>query len=242
MRKKKRNLQGNRKMKDKILNILCVILVFAIAATLVWGIFCKKEDTKKTYSDGIEQIDLDRIVLEDSGVQVDFSEIIIGKQEETRKLIVSTQEATVSLDLTEKFMKKYDIKIFEKTQKVSYTGKGYFVVDLDHMTKDSVIEDKKNKIITIKIDHAYLETIVIDPDQMTIGDVEKGWFARGDLEMTIQDYNTLEKRLKEEMEKKFDIAENGQAADTIALKMVQEVYEPIIKAIDASYDVQVEFR
>lgn len=34
-------------MKDKILNILCVILVFAIAATLVWGIFCKKEDTKK---------------------------------------------------------------------------------------------------------------------------------------------------------------------------------------------------
>lgn len=229
-------------MKDKILNILCVILVFAIAATLVWGIFCKKEDTKKTYSDGIEQIDLDRIVLEDSGVQVDFSEIIIGKQEETRKLIVSTQEATVSLDLTEKFMKKYDIKIFEKTQKVSYTGKGYFVVDLDHMTKDSVIEDKKNKIITIKIDHAYLETIVIDPDQMTIGDVEKGWFARGDLEMTMQDYNTLEKRLKGEMEKKFDTAENGQAADAIALKMVQEVYEPIIKAIDASYDVQVEFR
>lgn len=229
-------------MKDKILNILCVILVFAIAATLVWGIFCKKEDTKKTYSDGIEQIDLDRIVLEDSGVQVDFSEIIIGKQEETRKLIVSTQEATVSLDLTEKFMKKYDIKIFEKTQKVSYTGKGYFVVDLDHMTKDSVIEDKKNKIITIKIDHAYLETIVIDPDQMTIGDVEKGWFARGDLEMTMQDYNTLEKQLKEKMEKKFDTAENGQVADAIALKMVQEVYEPIIKAIDASYDVQVEFR
>lgn len=229
-------------MKDKILNILCVILVFAIAATLVWGIFCKKEDTKKTYSDGIEQLDLDRIVLEDSGVEVDFSEIIIGKQEETRKLIVSTQEATVSLDLTEKFMKKYDIKIFEKTQKVSYTGKGYFVVDLDHMTRDSVIEDKKNKIITIKIDHAYLETIVIDPDQMTIGDVEKGWFARGDLEMTMQDYNTLEKQLKEKMEKKFDTAENGQAADAIALKMVQEVYEPIIKAIDASYDVQVEFR
>lgn len=229
-------------MKDKFLNILCAILSAAIIATLLWAGFYKKEDSKRTYSDGIDQIDLDQIVLEDSGVEVDFSEIIIGKQEETRKLIVSTQEATVSFQLTEKFMKKFDIKIFEKTQKVSYTGKGYFVVDLDHMTKDSVIEDKKNKIITIKIDHAYLEAITIDPNQITIGDLKKGWFARGDLEMTVQDYNDLEKRLKEEMEKKFDTAENGQTADTIALKMVREVYEPIIKAIDASYDVQVEFR
>lgn len=229
-------------MKDKFLNILCAILSAAIIATLLWAGFYKKEDSKRTYSDGIDQIDLDHIVLEDSGVEVDFSEIIIGKQEETRKLIVSTQEATVSFQLTEKFMKKFDIKIFEKTQKVSYTGKGYFVVDLDHMTKDSVIEDKKNKIITIKIDHAYLEAITIDPNQITIGDLKKGWFARGDLEMTVQDYNDLEKRLKEEMEKKFDTAENGQTADTIALKMVREVYEPIIKAIDASYDVQVEFR
>lgn len=229
-------------MKDKFLNILCAILIAAIIATLLWAGFYKKEDSKRAYSDGIDQIDLDHIVLEDSGVEVDFSEIIIGKQEETRKLIVSTQEATVSFQLTEKFMKKFDIKIFEKTQKVSYTGKGYFVVDLDHMTKDSVIEDKKNKIITIKIDHAYLEAIAIDPNQITIGDLKKGWFARGDLEMTVQDYTDLEKRLKEEMEKKFDTAENGQTADTIALKMVREVYEPIIKAIDASYDVQVEFR
>lgn len=146
------------------------------------------------------------------------------------------------MDLTDKFMKKFDLKIFEKKQKIGYTGKGYFVVDLDHLTRDSVIEDHEHKIITIQIDHAYLETIEIDPDKVSIGDVEKGWFARGDLEMTVEDYNTIEKELKTALEKEFDTVENGQLADDVALQMVQEVYEPVIKAIDSSYDVKVEFK
>jgi len=43
------------------------------------------------------------------------------------------------------------------------------------------------------------------------------------------------------MEEKFDTVANGQAADSTALKMVEDVYEPIIKAIDRRYDVIVEF-
>ena len=35
---------------------------------------------------------------------------------------------------------------------------------------------------------------------------------------------------------------NGQKADDIALKMVKEVYEPIVKAIDRKYDDVVEFK
>lgn len=229
-------------MKEKTVKIICIFLIFAIIIMLLWGVFYENEELNQGYDDGIEQIDLDSIVLEDSGVQVDFSEIIIGRPEETRKLIVSTQEAEVSVDLTDKFMKKFDLKIFEKKQKIGYTGKGYFVVDLDHLTRDSVIEDHEHKIITIQIDHAYLETIEIDPDKVSIGDVEKGWFARGDLEMTVEDYNTIEKELKTALEKEFDTVENGQLADDVALQMVQEVYEPVIKAIDSSYDVKVEFK
>ena len=44
------------------------------------------------------------------------------------------------------------------------------------------------------------------------------------------------------MEDKFNSAANGQKADEIALKMVKEVYEPIVKAIDSSYEVHIEFR
>ena len=44
------------------------------------------------------------------------------------------------------------------------------------------------------------------------------------------------------MEEKFNTAENGQKADAIALQMVKEVYEPVIRAIDPGYELYVEFQ
>ena len=228
-------------MKNKKEIILIGILLFAITATLIWGLIHKNQTAEEAYNDGIEQIDIDSIYLTSSGVQVDFSEVIIGKHEEQRKLIVSTQEATVSTELTERLIKILDINALKKTQNVSYTGKGYFVVDLDHLTKDNIKQDHKNKTITLQIGHAYLQAIEIDPTQIIIDDVKEGLLARGDIKLTVKDYNAIEKELRDRLEAKFDTIENGQKADTIALEMVKEVYEPLIKAIDSSYQLYVEF-
>lgn len=200
-----------------------------------------KNSSKEAYNDGIEQIDLDSIYLVDSGVQVDFAEVIVGTQEETRKLIVSTQQAIVSIELTDSLIKKLDYDFLKKTQKVSYTGTGYFIVDLDNLTKDNIIQDKQNKTVTIQIGHAYLETIEIDPNKIIIDEVKEGLLARGDIELTVKDYNSIEKELRNQLEAKFKTAENGQNADAIALRMVKEVYEPIVKAIDSNYTLYVEF-
>lgn len=229
-------------MKTKKEKIIIVVLLSAIFITLIWGLCNKKSGFQDTFDDGIEQIDLDSIYLTQSGVQVDFSEVIIGKHEETRKLIVSTQEGTVSTELTDRLIKKLDFNFLKKTQNVSYTGTGYFVVDLDNLTKDRIIQDKQNKTLTIKIDHAYLQAIEIDPNKIIIDEVKEGLLARGDIELSVQDYNTIEKELRDRLEAKFNTSTNGQKADRIALQMVKEVYEPIIKAIDPSYEVQIEFR
>jgi hypothetical protein len=173
---------------------------------------------------------------------VDFSEVIIGTQEEMRKLIVSTQEATVSTELTSELIRQLDFNFLKKTQKVSYTGKGYFVVDLDNLTKDRIIDDKKEKTLTIKIDHAYLQAIEIDPNKIMIDEVKEGLLARGDIELSVKDYNAIEKDLRDRLEAEFNTSANGQKADKIALQMVKEVYEPIVKAIDSDYKVQVEFK
>ena len=228
--------------KITILRITCVILFIAICATLIWGRIHEKKQSREAFNDGIEQIDLDTIYLTDSGVQVDFSEVIIGTHEETRKLIVSTQEATVSTELTDQLIRKIDFDFLKKTQKVTYTGTGYFVVDLDNLTKDNIIQDKKNKTITILIDHAYLQAIEIDPNKIIIDAVKEGLLARGDIELTVKDYNTIEKQLRDRLEEKFNTAANGQNADAAALRMVKEVYAPIIKAIDSSYTLYVEFK
>ena len=228
--------------KNKVLTIICYVLAAAIALTLLWGLVNGKYVFKDTYSDGIEQVDLDTIYLQGSKVEVDFSEVIIGTQEETRKLIVSTQEATVSEELTSELIRQLDFDFLKKTQKVSYTGKGYFVVDLDNLTKENIVQDKQEKTVTIKIEHAYLQAIEIDPEKIIIDEVKEGLLARGDIKLTVKDYNAIEKELRNRMEEKFNTAENGQKADAIALQMVKEVYEPVIRAIDSGYELYVEFK
>ena len=230
------------KDKNKRLNILCYVLIAAIAVTLLWGLVNGKHVFQNTYDDGIEQVDLNTIYLNGSKIEVDFSEVLIGNQEETRKLIVSTQEATVFTELTSELIRQLDFNFLKKTQKVSYTGKGYFVVDLDNLTKSNILQDKQKKTITIKIDHAYLEAIEINPEKIIIDEVKEGLLARGDIKLTVKDYNAIEKELRNRMEEKFNTAENGQNADKIALQMVKEVYEPVIKAIDSSYELTVEFQ
>ncbi len=229
-------------MRRKVLGIFCVILLVAIIGILIWSRNNTVTVFSELYNDGVEQIDINTIYLESSGVEVDFAEVLLGSQEETRKLIVSTQEATVSTELSDKVIQKLDFDILKKTQKVSYTGTGYFVVDLDDLTRENIEQDKENKVITIKIGHAYLQAVEIDPDKIIVDEVKKGLLAWGDLELTVKDYNVIEKELRNRLETKFNTAENGQKADETALRMVKEVYEPVIKAIDNSYDVVVEFK
>lgn len=230
-------------MKKKLLleGLVCVALVIAIIAVII-GNKDKIGREPESYDDGIERIDLDSIYLKGSDVQVDFSDVIVVSEKESRKLIVFEQETTVTTQLTDRLIKKLDVDWGKKTQDVSYTGKGYFVVDLDKLTKDDIVEDKKKKVITIKIDHSYLQAIEIDPDKIMIDDVKEGLFAKGDIKLTVADYNGIEKELKGKLETQFINAQNAQKADDMALKMVKEVYEPVIKAIDSRYDVHVEFK
>lgn len=228
--------------KMKVQKILCVVLLIAICATFVWSYFYKKNLSEEAYDDGITQIDLDTIYLNASGVQVDFYDVIVGKQEEVRKLIVSTQETTVSTKLTDRVIEILDVDFLKKTQKVSYTGKGYFVVDLDSLTREDILVDKENKTVTISIAHSYLEAIEIDPEKIIIDEVKEGLLAWGDIKLTVSDYNAIEKDLKNRMETALYTAQNAQAADDNALRMVKEIYEPLVKAVDAGYEVRVEFK
>lgn len=234
--------RGESAMKKVTFNsMICIILVIAIVGVVDWANKNKEKQNEEIYNDGIEQMDLDSIYLGESNVQVDFSEIIIGNEKETRKLIVLEQEATAKVQLSKSLIDKINVELLKTTQEVSYTGKGYFVIDLDKMTKENIVEDKDKKTITIMIGHAYLQTIEIDPNEVKIGEVQKGVLGKGVIELTISDYNTIEKNLKKDMTDKLRTDENGQKADAIALKMVKEVYEPIIKAIDSRYSVYVEF-
>lgn len=230
------------KYSRKSLNIIAGILAALVLAVVIWGVVRSADSVHTQVSGGIEQIDLDTIYLKSSGVEVNFSDVILSRQNETRKLIVSTQTGTVKTELTDRLIKQLDFDFMKKTQNVSYTGTGYFVVDLDNLTAANVIEDKDKKTVTILIDHAYLQAIDINPNNIIVDDVKESLLAWGDIKLTVADYNAIERDLRAQLEEKFDTAANGQAADDLAIKMVKEVYEPVVKAIDRRYSVIVQFR
>ncbi len=230
------------KNDQKTLNIAAAVLAALVAVVVIWGCIYSAAPSRVQVSDGIEPVDLDTIYLPSSGVEVNFSDVILSSQNETRKLIVSVQNGTVTTKLTDRLIKQLDFDFLKKTQNVSYTGTGYFVVDLDDLTAANVIEDREKKTITIRIGHAYLQAIEIDPNNIIIDAVEESLLARGDIELTLADYNALERDLRSRLEEKFDTAANGQAAYELAVKMVREVYEPVVKAVDRRYSVVVEFR
>ena len=230
------------KNERKRLNLCVWILAVLVGGVCLWGYAQGENPLHMRVDDGIEQIDRDTIYLKGSGVEVDFSEVILSDHKETRKLIVSTQKGTVTTELTDRLIKQLDFDFLKKTPSVSYTGTGYFVVDLDKLTGANIVQDRDKKTVTIQIDHAYLQAIDIDPNNIIIDEVKEGLLARGDIELTVQDYNIIEKDLRTRLEAQFDTVANGQAADDLALKMVKEVYEPIVKAIDRRYDVIVVFR
>ena len=229
------------KNNQKFLNITAGVLAVLVIAVIIWGCVHGTDPLHMEVSDGIDPIDLDTIYLQASGVEVNFSDVILSSQNETRKLIVSTQNGTVTTKLTDRLIKQLDFDFLKKTQNVSYTGTGYFVVDLDNLTAANVIVDSSSKTVTIRIDHAYLQAIEINPDDIIIDEVEESLLARGDIELTLADYRAIERDLRTRLEEKFDTAANGQAADELAVKMVKKVYEPVVKAVDRRYSVIVQF-
>ena len=230
------------KNNRRLLNITAAVLLLLLIAVTVWGCVYGADPLHMQVSDGIDPVDLDTIYLQSSGVEVNFSDVILSGQNETRKLIVSTQSGTVTTKLTDRLIQQLDFDFMKKTQNVSYTGTGYFVVDLDNLTAANIIEDRDKRTVTIQIGHAYLQAIEIDPDNIIIDDVKESLLARGDIELTVSDYTAIERDLRSRLEEKFDTAANGQAADKLAVKMVREVYEPVIQAIDRRYTVLVQFR
>ncbi len=231
--------------KKSIYNLLVLLLLIGIAVSLVYGLFIKKgsaANAENTIEDNLELSDSDVLQLEDSKVRVSFSEVVLSPQNETRELIVSTQEATVSTNLEDRLIQQLDISALKKSQTVSYTGTGYFIVNLNTLTEKDIRVDDKNKTVTIQIEHAKLKDIVIDPDKVEIGSVKKGLLALGKLEITVNDYNEIEQELKDRLEAAFNTGDNLQEADDNALQMVKEIYEPVIHAVDSSYELVITFQ
>lgn len=230
-------------MNKALLNISILLIIAAMGLCFAYGFNKLSGIFSKSYiKDDVIEIDPDTIYLTHSGVRAHFSDVILSSPREQRKLIVFSQDGDITLDFTDRVFKQIDFSFLKKSQSISYHGTGSFAVDLSKLKASDIIEDDKEKTVTIMIDHPQLETLEIDPALINIGDVKEGLLARGDIKLTLSDYKTIETELQNRFKDKFNTMYNIQLADEAALKAVKEVFDRAVKTVDNRYSVVVKFK
>lgn len=237
-KKEKCNSEKADNIKTTLANAGVIAIVLIILVVLLFALFRKpKEEAVETMAEPYP-IEEERYSINSRSL-VEFSDVIVEKFREESKLLVSSVDATISMELKQN--SGWDIGILTKTQKISYQGTGKFYVDLSMMGPHSLRLDEDSQTITIEIPHASMEPLEIDPTGFTCEEVENGLLAFGDLKFTPKEFNDLQTTCKLKLEKEINTEANRNAADERAVEEMMKIYEPIVKTVDDDYSVEITF-
>ncbi len=225
-------------MKRSITDVILAVSVILTAGVMIYGILQGREEQAVFAEDYDTEEDTDVYYMDEHQL-AEFSDVIIEQFHKESELSVSSVEASVSVDLKKTGI--LDIDLLNKTQKLTYRGSGRFYVDLSLLGQHSISLDNAASSITIEIPHTRLAEIEIDPDQFTFEETEKGLLAFGELTFTAEEYNDLQTECKKRMKAAVDTEENHRLADERAVEEMTRIYEPIVKAVDKSYHVEIVF-
>ena len=184
------------------------------------------------------------LTLENHGILgytvADFSEAVLGKSEQLAKLEVYEREVTDVATVKEVGLIK--INAFSKSQIITYTGVATYTVDLSKIKKKHVKMDEENKIITMYIPHAELKQINVPEDKIEYGEVQKGALSFGKIKLTPEEVDKVRGEAISKMEQKLKDENEAERADKYARLSVLDIYQPIIKSVDRSFVLNVEFQ
>lgn len=226
------------KLKQLLANIGLGLCVLAIIIVALLAIIHKPEDAVQTMA--VEPFNIEDETYHINGRSLaEFSDVIVEKFNEESRLMVSSVDASVSMELKQN--SGFDIGILTKKQNVTYKATGKFYVDLSMMGPHSIKLNEDSQTITIEIPHAKMDPIEIDPTKFTVDRVENGLLAFGDLKFTPAEFNSLETTCKSKLENELNTAANRQAADERAVEEMMKIYEPVVKTVDDAYSVDIVF-
>jgi len=168
----------------------------------------------------------------------DFQDAVLGAASEHKELIVMEQPLEVSTTLTKAGLA--NLEIFSKTKTITYHGTGVYTVDLNSFSKENINVDEDSKTVTITIPHAQLQYINPDLEATEFEDTEKGLLAFGDLSLTTEQQNELQKAVEDSMREELEKEEILAQADEFAKLKTWELFQPLVSAVSPEYVVQIE--
>lgn len=187
----------------------------------------------------VEERDL---TLENHGIlgytAADFQEAILGDSEQLKKLEVYSTDISGAATLVDTGLA--NLKVFTKTQLLTYKGTVTYTVDLGELTSDDITLDEEKMTVHLKIPHAAQGEININENELEVGDVDRGLLGIGQISMTPEENKQLQSEARNKMQETLDEEKTIDDADRLAKLSVWEIYQPIINKVTTGYSLEVE--
>ena len=155
----------------------------------------------------------------------EITEIIAGENRELKQLIVYEQDLEASMDITDMFL---NIEWFKKKQTVHLSATAEYIIDLSKINSYGISVNRNDRVITVTIPRAELKNVVIDFDKTTFDDIERNIFGWGDIKLTPEQTNEVEKDLQAALLEEASETPYLSAADMAAMRQVEAAYRKVL--------------
>ena len=183
------------------------------------------------------------LTLENHGVlgytAADFQDAILGDSKQLKKLEVFTTDISGAATLIDTGLG--NLKVFTKSQLLTYKGTVTYTVDLGELEKDDITLDEESMTVHVKIPHAVQGEININENEIEVGDVDRGLLGIGEISMTPEENQKVQSEARNKMQETLDEEDVISEADRFAKMSVWEIYQPIIDKVTTGYSLKVDF-
>ena len=217
--KKRPLLDTERILKLSVLVLAALFVYFTVSNLFGFRLFPEKHEGEE-----------DVMGYKDS----EITEMIATENRELKQLIVYEQDIEASMDITDMFL---NIEWFKKKQTVHLQATAEYIVDLSRIRNQDVTIDRAEKKITVVIPRAELKNVNIDFTKTTFDDIERNIFGWGDIKLTPEQQNEVEKDLQEALFAEASGSPYLASADLSAMRQVEAVYRKILKNLDSSVEI-----
>ena len=236
-KEKKEKAKKEKRVVSRTKGFLKGVIIGVLIGAILMGYWCFSSKLNfnkklKNFKEGFQ-------LILGGKISYDFQEAVLGEAIMHNDFIVMEQDVEVTNNITKSGLGNF--AIFSKTKEVVFAGKGIFTVDFGKIKESSVSVDDETKTVKVIIPHAALHETVVDPEKTRIEDTEKGFLAIGDIKMTEEEHNNIEKEAKASMREKLENTETLAKADECAIKACEELFKPLVKGVSADYSVEVAF-
>ena len=168
----------------------------------------------------------------------EIGDAILGEARQKQELVVWEQDVQVDSEISQALA---NLAVFSKTKTVRSFGTGVYTVDMGQIDESSIAVDEQARTVTMTIPHAQLQYITKDLEKTEFEDTQHAILGFGDVKLTQEQQNLLERSIEDAMRVELESDACFQDADSAALLVVYDVYQPLVAQIDNTYTLEVKF-